>query len=142
NTGISRNMNWNVNAVHSYRFGSATATTSAGLQFEDRQLSNSRIRTQNLIPGQRNVGQGTQTTAGTNFTKERTLALYGNEELLLLDDRAIVSAGLRAERSSVNGDTRKYFVFPRASAAYRFRNLVGEGSELKLRGSYGETGNQ
>jgi TonB-linked SusC/RagA family outer membrane protein len=142
NTGISRNMNWNVNVVHNYRLGFATATTSGGLQFEDRQLSNSRIRTQNLIPGQRNVGQGTQTTAGTAFTKERTIALYGNEELLLLDDRAIVSAGLRAERSSVNGNTNKYFVFPRASAAYRFTNLVGQGSEIKLRGSYGETGNQ
>lgn len=142
NNGIGRNMNWNLNAVHNYRFGTWSATTSAGLQFEDRQLSTSRITTTNLVPGQRNVNQGTNFVIQDNFTKERTLAVYLNEELLLLDDRLILSAGMRAERSSVNGDTEKYYVFPRASGAYRFANLLGEGSELKVRGSYGETGNQ
>ncbi|HEX9704619.1 MAG TPA: SusC/RagA family TonB-linked outer membrane protein [Gemmatimonadales bacterium] len=142
NNGIGRNMNWNVNGIHNYRFGSWSATTSVGLQFEDRQVSTSRIRTQNLVPGQRNVNQGTTTTVQDNLTKERTLALYVNEELILFADRVIVGAGLRAERSSVNGDTEKYYVFPRASAAYRLTNVLGDGSELKLRGSYGETGNQ
>src|SRR2546426_11800951 len=56
--------------------------------------------------------------------------------------RSLLSAGLRAERSSVFGDINRYFVFPKASASYRFPALLGEGSEVKLRGAYGETGNQ
>jgi len=54
----------------------------------------------------------------------------------------LVQAGVRAERSSVNGDNAKYYVFPKASASYRFDNLVGAGSEVKLRAAYGATGNQ
>ena len=50
--------------------------------------------------------------------------------------------GLRAERSSVNGDVDKYYIFPKASASYRFIGLLGDGSEVKVRGAYGETGNQ
>src|SRR5207247_9286125 len=40
------------------------------------------------------------------------------------------------------GNTNKYYLFPKASASYRFPALLGEGSEFKLRASYGETGNQ
>jgi TonB-linked SusC/RagA family outer membrane protein len=142
NNGVGRNLNWNLNAIYSRRFGGANSATSAGVQFEERQLSTSRIRTQNLVPGQRNVNQGTTTTVQDNFTNERTLAVYVNEQLLLAGESMILAGGLRAERSSVNGDIAKYFIFPRISGAYRFRGLVGDGSELKVRASYGETGNQ
>jgi len=142
NNGVGRNLNWNLNGIFQRQFGPANTTTSAGLQFEERQLGTSRIRTQNLVPGQQNVNQGTNTTVQENFTKERTLALYLNEQALLSRDRIILAAGVRAERSSVNGDVNKYFIFPRFSGAYRFQGLIGEGSELKLRASYGETGNQ
>lgn len=142
NNGVGRNLNWNLNGIYQHQFGSATTTTSAGLQFEERQLGTSRIRTQNLVPGQSHVNQGTNTTVQDNFTRERTLSLYLNEQALLSDERIILAAGLRAERSSVNGDVNQYFIFPRLSGAYRFVGLIGEGSELKLRASYGETGNQ
>ncbi|MGH7531366.1 MAG: SusC/RagA family TonB-linked outer membrane protein [Gemmatimonadales bacterium] len=143
NNGISRLMNWNFNAIHDYRFGAAsTARTSAGVQFEDQQLSVSRVRTVNLVPGQRNVNQGTNTTLLDTFTKERTLALYLNEEVTLDDSRIVLAAGVRAERSSVNGDVDKYHVYPRISGAYRFRDVLGPGGDVKLRASYGETGNK
>jgi outer membrane receptor protein involved in Fe transport len=142
NNGVGRNLNWNLNGIFQSQLGPANTTTSAGLQFEERQLGTSRIRTQNLVPGQQNVNQGTNTTVQENFTQERTLAFYLNEQALLSRDRIILAAGVRAERSSVNGDVNKYFIFPRFSGAYRFQGLIGEGSELKLRASYGETGNQ
>lgn len=142
NNGVGRNLNWNLNGIFQSQFGPANTTTSAGVQFEERQLGTSRIRTQNLVPGQQNVNQGTNTTVQENFTKERTLALYLNEQALLSQDRIIFAAGLRGERSSVNGDVNKYFIFPRFSGAYRFQGLIGAGSELKVRASYGETGNQ
>jgi len=141
----SRLWNWNLNAIHAYSpaGGSFKATTSAGVQVEDRELERWRVVAQGLLPGQSNIDQGS--ALGQQFelkTKDRTLAFYGQEEFLTLRERLLLSAGLRAERSSANGDINKYFLYPKASASYRFPNLLGEGTELKLRGAYGETGNQ
>ena len=68
------------------------------MQYEDRQLQHEPIETTNLIPGQRNVGQGTNTVGTDTLTQERTFAFYGQEEMRLLDDKLLVQAGLRAER--------------------------------------------
>ena len=141
NDGDSKYYNWNANAVHIFHGGGWSLNTSAGLQYEDRQLATSRIETTNLIPGQRFVGQGTNTTGTQNLTQERTFAFYGQEEIRLLNELLLVQTGLRAERSSVDGDIAKYNIFPKISASYRLLGLLGPGSELKPRIAYGETGN-
>ncbi len=140
--GRSQFYNYNLNAVHGWNLSGLSATTSLGFQYEDRQLNTFLIRTQNLLPGQRNVNQGTNITANENLTQERTIALYASEEISLLSDRLRVRGGLRAERSSVMGDIDKYYIFPQLSGSYRFQNPCGAGSDLKLRAAYGETGNQ
>lgn len=140
--GRSRFFNYNLNAVHTGDVFGVNATTSAGFQYEDRQLNTFRIRTQNLLPGQRNVNQGTLPTVNEELTQERTIAFYASEELRLLGEKLLVRGGLRAERSSVMGDIDKYYIFPNVSGSYRFENLFGQGSEMKLRAAYGETGNQ
>ncbi|HEX3159645.1 MAG TPA: TonB-dependent receptor plug domain-containing protein, partial [Gemmatimonadaceae bacterium] len=141
--GRSQFYNWNLSAVHNFTPGGGgwSLNTSGGIQYEDRQLNTSRIRTQNLVPGQRNVGQGTNTTGVENLTQERTIAMYAQEEVRLFDELLLLQAGLRAERSSVNGDIDKYNVFPKVSGSYRILNVLGEGSEIKPRLAYGETGN-
>lgn len=140
--GRSRFFNWNLNAIHNWTADRWSASTSFGIQYEDRRLHTFRIRTQNLLPGQRNVDRGTNISAVESLEQERTIALYAQEAVRLLDEKLLVMLGLRAERSSVNGDIDRYFVFPKASASYRFQDLLGAGSEVKLRGAYGETGNQ
>lgn len=139
--GASKFYNWNASAVHSYQGGGWSLNSSGGVQYEDRQLKTSRITTTNLVPGQRNVGQGTNTVGTENLTQERTFALYGQEEIRLLDEMLLLQAGLRAERSSVNGDVEKYNIFPKISGSYRILDVLGEGSEIKPRIAYGETGN-
>ncbi|MEO8335111.1 MAG: SusC/RagA family TonB-linked outer membrane protein [bacterium] len=141
NNGDSKFYNWNMNAVHNYQSGGWSVNTSGGLQYEDRQVQTSRITTTNLVPGQRNVGQGTNTVGTENLTQERTFALYGQEELRLLNEMLLLQAGLRAERSSVDGNVDQYNVFPKISGSYRILGLLGDGSELKPRVAYGETGN-
>lgn len=138
----SRFTNWNLNGIHTYTANTWSATTSAGVQWEDRGLSRSRIISRGLLPGQENVNQGSVITPFEENTHERTVALYGREEWLGLDNRLYVSGGIRAERSSANGDVNKYYYFPSATGSYRFPGLVGENSEVKLRLAYGETGNQ
>ena len=140
--GRSTFYNWNANLIYGIEGDSWSSSTSAGFQYEDRSLHTYRIRSQNLLPGQRNVDQGTNVTTAENLTHERTLALYAQESLTLLDNRLLLELGLRAERSSVNGDTDQYYVFPKIAGSYRFMDLLGPGSELKLRAAYGETGNQ
>jgi len=140
--GRSTFFNYNLNGVHTFTKSAFSTTTALGFQFEDRRLNTFQIRTQNLLPGQRNVNQGTNITATENLTRERTIALYGQEEVRLLGEALLVRGGLRAERSSVNGDIDKLYIFPQVSASYRVRDMIGGGSEVKLRAAYGETGNQ
>ena len=141
--GLSRLFNWNLNAIHSYRPSGASwsLSTSAGIQYEDRQLETNRITTTNLVPGQRNVGQGTNTVGTENLTQERTFAVYAQEEIRLFDELLLLQGGMRAERSSMNGDIDKYHIFPKISGSYRILGLLGDGSEIKPRVAYGETGN-
>ena len=141
--GLSRYFNWNASAIHNYARAGAgwSLNTSAGIQYEDRQLRTSRITTTNLVPGQQNVGQGTNTTGTENLNQERTFALYAQEEVRLLDETLLLQAGLRAERSSNNGDVDSYNVFPKISGSYRILGVLGAGSEIKPRIAYGETGN-
>jgi hypothetical protein len=61
---------------------------------------------------------------------------------MAFDERLTVEAGLRAEKSSVFGNTNKFFVFPKTGVSFRFPDLLGQGSDFKLRAAYGETGNQ
>ena len=59
-----------------------------------------------------------------------------------MDRRLLLTAGVRADRSSTNGDTDKFFFYPKAAASYRFIRPFGGVDEIKLRGAYGQTGNQ
>jgi outer membrane receptor protein involved in Fe transport len=137
-------VNWNLNAIHGYTVSSALrATTSGGAQYEDRRQQISRVTARGLLPGQSNITQGSVFgEQQQNISTERTLALYAQEQIVALDERLSIEAGLRAERSSVFGDTKKYYVFPKTGASFRFPGLLGAGSDLKLRAAYGETGNQ
>src|SRR5690606_18608655 len=51
--------------------------------------------------------------------------------------------GLRADRSSNNGDPDQLFFYPKAAASFRFPEFVpGVIDELKLRAAFGQSGNQ
>jgi len=141
------NLNANVTGslVHSFSPSSGLfdATTSVGIQFEDRELNQIQILNEDLIPGQSNIDAGTNPGVFQRRTRVKDLGIFAQEELLLLDERALIVAGIRADRSSNNADTEEYFVYPKLAASYRFPELLpGAVDELKLRGAWGESGNQ
>src|SRR5207245_1947621 len=140
----SRFTNWNLNAIHKYTpaSGAWTATTAAGLQWEDRGLSRDRTIARGLLPGQQNVNQGSVVNVFEENTHERTVALYGQEEWLGMDERLLLGGSVRAERSSANGDVNQFYMFPSLRGSYRFPDALGAGSDLKLRAAYGTTGNR
>jgi TonB-linked SusC/RagA family outer membrane protein len=140
----NRNVNLAVNSNWTYTPTSGTyqSTLSGGVQYEDRVLNATQILARNLPSGQENPDQATSATPFQDDQTVRDLGLYGQEELLLLDRRLLLTAGLRADRTSNNGDTGKYFFYPKAAASYRILKPLGGLDEIKLRGAFGQTGNQ
>ena len=147
-SALSTQFNSTLSAVHTYTPRTAgmlhylsSATTSLGSQYEDRALNQYSVVARGLVPTIDLINQGTPTVAQVR-TAVRDKALFANEELLLLDEKLSMSARVRAERSSVNGDRQKYFYWPAVSAAYRFVRPFAQADEIKLRAAVGRSGNQ
>lgn len=135
------NLNGNANLVHTWAPGAFTATTSLGVQYEDRDLNINRIVTTGLVAGQGGVDDGPRPFVIETRQRVRDFGVFAQEEFLALDNRLLLTAGLRADRSSNNGDPGEYFLYPKAAVSYRFPGLFSAVDELKLRAAYGETGN-
>ena len=135
--------NLNLNAVHTWTPSSSISVTSQiGSQYELRTLDQTRTSAQNLLGGLSVVTAGTVRDVEETRQRVEDFGIFAQTEVLL-NERLLLTAGARADRSSNNGDPGKFFLFPKASASYRFPNLVpGWLDELKLRAAYGETGNQ
>src|SRR2546427_82263 len=143
--GKASNLNLNllVSGVHTLTTSSGTqATTSLGVQYVDQNFNFTNIVGRNLPPGQQNVDKATSININQDEQPQRDVGLFAQEEVLLMDQRANVTLGIRADRSSVNGDPNKYFFYPKAAVAYRLTDLGGNSAnELKLRVALGQTGN-
>ncbi len=135
--------NLNVNLVHGWTpSASLGITTQVGTQYERRTLGQTRASAQNLLGGLEIVDAGTIRDVTESRLKVVDFGMFGQTEILF-KERLLLTVGARADRSSNNGDTKKFFLFPKASASYRFPGLFpGLVDELKIRAAYGETGNQ
>src|SRR6266850_1438248 len=140
------NLNYNlgINLAHDWRPLSRlyNANTSAGFQYESRDLRIIRLVSRNLNAGQPNIDAGTQIQTSEERQQVHDRGAYLQEELLLFDRRLALTAGLRGETSSANGHSKTIYFYPKASASYRFQTPVPAVDHLKLRVAYGETGNQ
>jgi len=136
-------LNLSGSAIYNYSPASGTysATTSAGFQFQDVDLNQTNAVGRTFLAGQRNINQATSIVLNQTLTPTRSLGLYAQEEVLALDQRLLLTAGIRADRASVNGDPKKLFFFPKASGSYRFLTPLSGVDELKLRAAFGQTGN-
>ena len=140
----NRNANWNANLVWAYQptSGSFVATTSAGLQYESRDLGIARIVSTNLVAGQSNVNAGTSVRVFQRRERAKDYGFYAQSELLTMEERLFLTAGLRADRSSNNGDVDKYSFYPKAAASYRLAAGAGPFGDVKFRLAWGQSGNQ
>jgi len=139
----SNNLNLNLfgTLVHTYTGSGFTATTSAGIQHTRRDLDINRTTSRNLIGGQSNVNAAVNVAVDQNRQLIKNLGYFLQEEVLF-GERLLLTAGVRADQSSVNADASKLFWYPKAAASYRFPGLLGEGSDFKLRAAYGQSGNE
>ena len=137
------NLNLGTNLVHTYNGSGFSATTSAGFQYARRDLDVSRIISRGLIAGQPNVNSGTNVQVNQARQLIVNMGAFAQEEVLLMDRKLLLNAGIRGDRSSLNANSHKYHLFPKAAASYLVaREGTGFFNELKLRAAYGESGNE
>ena len=142
----NRNLNAALNATHTFSPSGAEEgaqwTTSAGVQYEDRRLFATQVLGRTLLAGQESPQQTTSQSVFSRIEPERDLGIFAQEEILLANRRLLLTAGVRADRSSSNGNTDKFFLYPKFAASYRFVGPFRGVDAIKLRGAYGQTGNR
>ena len=110
------------------------------LNFESDAIIN---QTTQLVPTQTNLAQGNSFSVFQRLTEEEEFGIIG-QGTVNWDDKIIATAGIRFDKSNLNGDPDKYFAFPRASVAVNIANLdfwnVDAVNLFKIRAAYGETG--
>lgn len=134
----------NTNLVHSFKpsSGAYSATSSVGIQYESRELDVSRVVGRGLL-GARNFDVASVQVTDNAREEVKDLGFFVQEEVLAFNERLMLTAGLRGDRSSANGDPGQYYYYPKASASFRFPQLVpGKIGEVKLRAAFGQSGNQ
>ena len=142
--GTTNNLNYNlgINLVHNWSPADYSATTSAGFQYESRDLNLVRVVGRNLVAGQPSLDAATTISVGQQRERVHDRGAYLQEEVLLLDRKMALTAALRGDTSSTDGNPNAIYLYPKASASYRFLSPLSNVDDLKLRAAYGETGNQ
>ncbi|MHB1297004.1 MAG: SusC/RagA family TonB-linked outer membrane protein [Gemmatimonadaceae bacterium] len=119
-------------------------TTSLGATTGQNTLRTYRVASRGLIPTVPIAQGGNVTAVEDNRQNVRDQSYYLNEQALLLDEALSLAAGVRLDRSSVNGDRKKFYAFPKYSASYRFQQPTWASrytDEIKLRAAWGQSGN-
>jgi TonB-dependent starch-binding outer membrane protein SusC len=142
NKTTSANANLNFSGAHKFIHNLGTATTSFGLRQERRQRDAIYNLAKNIPAGVTDVQFGVQQTVNEVQFLVKDFAYYGQEELLLLDEKLLLTGAINAERSSVNGDDKKFYTYPKVAASYRLGLLPSQINDLKLRVAFGRAGNQ
>jgi TonB-linked SusC/RagA family outer membrane protein len=148
-TQDSKNINQSANAVWSYNPGVKwfnSAQTSVGGTFETQKTRNYFVRQRGLTPTRQTATSGTDIATGDQIQEFRDQSHYVNEQIIALDEKLSLSAGVRADRGSANGDRSKFYAFPKYSASYRFTeplsSFTNKIDEVKFRASWGQSGNR
>lgn len=145
--GNTNNMNTNLAGILVNQF-SATPdlnfTTSVGATLETSYLDNIISTGTNIIPSQSNLDQASNSNLQQFRLKYRDNGIFIQEEILIMD-AITASAGIRFDRSTNNGDYKKYFVLPKASLSWNLAKMpfwnIQSINSFKLRAAYGAAGN-
>ena len=136
------NANMSATGAHKYATPMFTATTSFGMRQDRAQRYYQSTTARGFPPGQTDVNQGLQSFIEENQQLVKTFSYYAQEEFMTLSDALLVTAAVNSERSSNNGDSKKFYAYPKFSASYRIPFAVPYTDNVKLRAAYGKAGNQ
>ncbi len=145
--GNTNNLNTNLFAFLEYTHytpGGSSFKTHLGVTREDFDRNTILAEAANLIGSQTNVDQ-----SGTrNVTQERLIQKdrgFFVQQTANFQDKVILTAGLRADKSSNNSDPNQLYFYPKASAAVNVHEIFTIDPTVvglfKLRVAYGQSGN-
>ena len=140
NTASVRSANINASGAHQLVTGAFSGTTSFGVRRESRR-SDQILNEVHDIPDVSNVNFGVQSVSEGRLRVE-DFSYYAQEEVLALEERLLLTAAVSFERSSVNGDDRKFYRYPKVAASYRLTRLPRQVDDFKMRIAWGQAGNQ
>ena len=140
----SNNLNLNLNAtgVFAYTGSGWTSTTSVGGGQSSRDLNISRIVSRNLVGGLDVVGAGTDIQVLESRQRVEDVSIFAQEEILALNEKLLVTAGINADRSSANSDTDAWHAYPKLAGSFRITSPIRQFDEIKLRAAFGQSGNE
>lgn len=144
--GFTKNLSTNyiLSLVNTWNASSKLLlTTSAGLTQENGDYNNLLNVATQIISGQSNVDQAGALNATQLRTKYQNNGLFVQEEANISDVVAL-TAGIRFDRSSNNGDENKFYTYPKGGVSWNLTNmgiLKGTLDNLKLRAAYGQANN-
>jgi TonB-linked SusC/RagA family outer membrane protein len=116
-------------------------TSSAGVVQLGTIAHLNYVRGRGLPVGVSNPGRAAVFTPDVENSRNTDQGFFAQQEANF-DDKVIASAGIRFDRSTLNGDPSKWYGFPRASVAaniHRFVEISSVLSQLKVRAAYGQT---
>ncbi len=144
-TTITRNSNYSFFAVHEFAANEKMSfRTQAGLTEENININNVLNTATQLIGTQTNLNQAGSIQVDQAKALQRDRGFFVQEEFNY-NDIAILTLGLRGDKSSRNGDANKLYYYPKASGAFNIHELplwhFDKISQLKIRAAYGQSGN-
>ena len=144
-TTITRNSNYNFFAVDEFKPNSNMSfLTQVGVTGENVNINNVINTATQLIGTQTNVNQAGSIQATQNRVLQKDRGFFVQEEFNY-NDIAIITAGVRGDKSSRNGDPDKLYYYPKLSGAFNIHQLSSwksdKISQLKIRAAYGQSGN-
>jgi len=131
---------------HSYYMDNGLSfTTSVGVDQFDSNRNTVLGDANGLIGSQSNLDQSSNRNLGQNKLIQQDKGFFAQEEINF-DDKFMATIGLRADKSSNNGDPNQLYFYPKANLAVNIHNLGlfstdGPITQLKARIAYGESGN-
>jgi hypothetical protein len=137
------NTNFQAALVFNTNVKDIELTTQAGLVRLDFESNSLFARGRGLAPGQTNIRQATvQSIEEQFFSKVSEAGVFVQQEANW-QDKIIGTVGIRWDKSTNNGDYKKYYAFPKASLALNLTKfgLFGNSdvvTQLKPRIAYGE----
>jgi TonB-linked SusC/RagA family outer membrane protein len=146
---LRNNINLNAYATYNKKFGKHAFTVVGGAERQRRTFFRTDARAENLVSADFNIGE----TAGTNVISlvtgqfpEFRIQSYFARLNYNFSDKYYAMASFRRDGASVFGRNNRYGQFPAISAGWiiseeNFAKNMGPVSFLKLRASYGRTGN-
>lgn len=145
--GNTNNINTNLAGYLVNNFtpsAKASFTTTVGATLETGNFDNILISATQLIGTQTNVDQAGAANPRQFRQKYRDNGIFAQEEITLLD-AVTATGGIRFDRSTNNGDFKKYYLYPKGSLSWNLAKMdfwkVKTINSFKVRAAYGQSGN-